>query len=30
MPVGSILAFAGSKIPEDWLLCDGSSYATVR
>ncbi|WPO81954.1 tail fiber protein [Chryseobacterium sp. JJR-5R] len=25
LPVGSIIAFYSSKIPEGWLLCDGSS-----
>lgn len=24
LPVGTIVAFAGNKIPQDWLVCDGS------
>lgn len=27
-PLGSIIPFAGAEAPENWLLCDGASYAT--
>lgn len=26
MPIGSIIAFAGTRAPDGWLLCDGKSY----
>lgn len=26
IPVGSIFPFAGSTVPQDWLLCDGTAY----
>ena len=29
-PAGSILAFAGSKIPDSYLPCDGSQYLKTR
>ena len=28
MPVGSVIPFAGTKIPNGWLLCDGTTYNT--
>jgi microcystin-dependent protein len=28
-PVGSILMYAASSVPNGWLLCDGGSYPTV-
>ncbi len=28
MPIGSIVAYAGSEAPQGWLLCDGALYAT--
>jgi len=30
VPVGSIIAFAGDKEPEGWLMCDGSSYSSQK
>ena len=29
MPIGSIIAFAGSSIPAGWLLCDGSTITSI-
>lgn len=26
LPIGTIIAFAGSKIPDGWLACDGKAY----
>lgn len=28
-PVGSLMAYAGSAIPSDWLVCDGSAVARL-
>ena len=27
VPVGSVVAFAGPNIPNDWLLCDGQTVS---
>lgn len=26
VPVGTIVAFAGAEIPENWFLCDGAAF----
>ncbi|MBP9675048.1 MAG: tail fiber protein, partial [Bacteriovoracaceae bacterium] len=30
VPVGSIIAFAGDKEPEGWLMCDGLPYSSKK
>lgn len=30
VPVGSIIAFAGDKEPEGWLMCDGSQHSSKK
>lgn len=30
VPIGSIIAFAGDKEPEGWLMCDGLQYSSKK
>ena len=29
VPIGTIIAYAGTTLPADWLWCDGSSFSTT-